>query len=232
VFATLTAPSFGPVHTTRANRSGGRARCRPTQGTPRLCQHGRPTWCTAIHAEDDPRLGQPICPDCYDYPAHIDFNWHAPELWRRFTIALRRTLAQQTGLTANQFSQRCRVSFVKVAEFQRRGVVHFHALIHLDGTGNDYEPPQVIVDAAGLSDAIRQAAAHVRLTVDMPDGPGLVLRFGEQLDTQTVNGGPAEELAPEHAARYIAKYATKSAEGFGLGDRRISPETLLPLGVQ
>ena len=202
-------------------------RARHTSG---CAAHGRPTWCTAIHSEDDPRLGQPICPDCYDYPAHVAFNWHAPELWRRFTIALRRTLAHQAGLTAAQFGQACRVSFVKVAEFQRRGVVHFHALIRLDGPG-DFEPPQIGVDAAGLAQAIRQAAAHVRLTVEMPEGSGLVLRFGEQLDTQTVNSGPTGELTPEHAARYIAKYATKSAEDFGLGDRRISPETLPLLGV-
>jgi Replication initiator protein, pSAM2 len=231
VFATLTAPGFGPVHTTRADRSGGPARCRPAHGTPRLCQHGRPRWCMAIHAEDDPRLGQPICPDCYDYSAHIAFNWHAPELWRRFTIALRRALARTAGLTAAQFTRRCRVSFVKVAEFQRRGVVHFHALIRLDGPGDDYQPPQISVDAAGLADVIYQAAAHLRLTVEMPDESGLVLRFGEQLDIQTVNGRPTGELTAEHAARYIAKYATKSAEDFGLGDRRISPETLPLLAV-
>ena len=231
VFATLTAPGFGPVHTTRADRSGGPARCRPTKGKPQLCQHGRPTWCTAVHADDDPRLGQPICSDCYDYPGHIAFNWHAPELWRRFTIALRRALAQMASLTAAEFIRRCRVSFVKVAEFQRRGVIHFHALIRLDGPGDDYQPPQISIDAAGLTEAIRQAAAHVQLTADMPDGSGLVLRFGDQLDTQTVNAGPTAELAPEHAARYIAKYATKSAEDFGLGDRRISPETLPLLGV-
>jgi hypothetical protein len=230
VFATLTAPGFGPVHTTRADRSGS-ARCRPARGTLRLCSHGRPTWCTAVHAEDDPRLGQPICPDCYDYPGHIAFNWHAPELWRRFTIAVRRALARTAGLTAAECARRCRVSFVKVAEFQRRGVVHFHALIRLDGPGEDYQPPQVSVDATGLAEAIRQAAAHVRLIVDMPDGPGLVLRFGTQLDTQTVNGGPAGELTPEHAARYIAKYATKSAEDFGLGERRITPEALPLLDV-
>lgn len=230
VFATLTAPSFGPVHTTRTDRTRGPARCRPAHGKPRLCAHGRPTWCTAIHGEDDPRLGQPICPDCYDYPAHVAFNWHAPELWRRFTIALRRALAQQASLTATQFGRRCRVSFVKVAEFQRRGVVHFHALIRLDGPG-DFDPPQIDIDTAALAQAIRQAAAHLQLTVEMPDGSGLVLRFGEQLDTQTVNSGPAGELTPEHAARYIAKYATKSAEDFGLGDRRISPETLPLLGV-
>jgi hypothetical protein len=227
VFATLTAPGFGPVHTTRTDRTRGPARCRPAHGTLRLCAHGRPTWCTAIHVEDDPRLGQPICPDCYDYPAHVAFNWHAPELWRRFTIALRRALA---NLTAAEFGRRCRVSFVKVAEFQRRGVVHFHALIRLDGP-NDFDRPQSDVDATALTSAIRQAAAHVRLTVDMPDGTGLVLRFGEQLDTQTVNGGATGALTPEHAARYIAKYATKSAEDFGLGDRRISPETLPLLGV-
>ena len=230
VFATLTAPGFGPVHTTRTDRSGGSARCRPTRGTPRKCRHGRPTWCTAIHTEDDPRLGQPICPDCYDYPAHIAFNWHAPELWRRFSIAVRRALAHQTGLTAAEFGRRCRVSFVKVAEFQRRGVVHFHALIRLDGPGEDYQPPQISVDAAGLADAIRQAAAHVRLTVETP-GLALVLRFGEQIDIQTVNSGPTGELTPEHAARYIAKYATKSAEHFGLGHHRITPEALPLLDV-
>jgi len=230
VFATLTAPSFGPVHTTRADRTGGHARCRPAHGTPRLCPHGRPTWCTAIHTEDDPRLGQPLCPDCYDYPAHIAFNWHAPELWRRFTITLRRTLAQQAGLTAKQFSQRCRVSFVKVAEFQRRGVVHFHGLIRLDGPG-DFDLPQIDLDSAALAEAIRQAASHVRLTVEMPNGPDLVLRFGAQLDTQTVNGGTTGQLTPEHAARYIAKYATKSAEDFGLGERRGTPETLPLLNV-
>jgi hypothetical protein len=160
----------------------------------------------------------------------VAFNWHAPELWRRFTIALRRALAQQLSLTAAEFGRQCRVSFVKVAEFQRRGVVHFHALIRLDGP-RDFDPPQIDVDAAVLASAIRQAAAHVRLTVDMPDGGGLVLRFGEQLDTQTVNGGATGQLTPENAARYIAKYATKSAEDFGLGDRRISPETLPLLDV-
>jgi hypothetical protein len=230
VFATLTAPGFGPVHTTRTDRSGGSARCRPASGTPRKCRHGRPTWCTAIHAEDDRRLGQPICPDCYDYPAHIAFNWHAPELWRRFTIAVRRALAHQTGLSAAEFGRRCRVSFVKVAEFQRRGVVHFHALIRLDGPGEDYQLPQISVDAAGLADAIRQAAAHVRLTVETP-GLALALRFGEQIDIQTVNSGPTGELTPEHAARYIAKYATKSAEHFGLGHHRITPEALPLLDV-
>jgi hypothetical protein len=71
----------------------------------------------------------------------------------------------------------------------------------------------------------------VQLIVEMPDGSDLVLRFGTKLDTQTVNNGPTGQLTPEHAARYIAKYATKSAEDFGLGERRITPETLPQLDV-
>jgi hypothetical protein len=54
----------------------------------------------------------------------------------------------------------------------------------------------------------------------------LTLRFGSQTDTQPINGGPAGELTPERVAAYIAKYATKSAEDFGLGGQRITLATL------
>ena len=83
VFATVTAPSFGPVH---GRRDSGR-RCRPTAGGPAHCVHGRPRTCQAGHAADDPLLGQPLCPDCYDDASHVVWQWWAPDLWRRFTIA-------------------------------------------------------------------------------------------------------------------------------------------------
>ncbi len=94
VFATFTAPSFGPVHTTRSDATRGRgARCRPRRDKPR-CAHGQPLWCAVVHHEDDHALGTPLCAQCYDYGGHVAFNWYAPELWRRFTIALRRRLAE------------------------------------------------------------------------------------------------------------------------------------------
>ena len=80
VFATLTGPSFGAVHTTRG--PGRRCHHRRTSG---VCPHGRPSGCSIIHSETDPELGSPLCPDCYDYAGHLAFNWYAPELWRRFT---------------------------------------------------------------------------------------------------------------------------------------------------
>ncbi|SHN34052.1 replication initiator [Cryptosporangium aurantiacum] len=220
IFATLTAPSFGPVHTTRE----GNRRChpRPAGAQPqRRCQHGRATVCTAVHDHRDPALGQPLCPNCYSYDAHAAFNWYAPELWRRFTITLRRTLAHRCRMTPSQFDRRARINFVKVAEFQRRGVVHFHALIRLDGP-DAFTPPGVQVNVDELADAIQHAARDARLTSD-----GLSLSFGDQIDTQPVHG--RRGLTPERVAAYIAKYATKSADDFGLGDRRITPDT--PLDV-
>ena len=41
-----------------------------------------------------PELGQPLCPDCYDYPAHVVWNNQAGELWRRTKQAIERRLGQ------------------------------------------------------------------------------------------------------------------------------------------
>ena len=62
VFATLTAPSFGPVH---ARRMRGKTvlPCRPRRdANDRRCPHGRDISCPVRHAEHDPRLGRPMCP--------------------------------------------------------------------------------------------------------------------------------------------------------------------------
>ena len=88
----------------------------------------------------------------------------APELWRRFTITLRRVLARRLGMGAGELGRRCRLSFIKVAEFQQRAIVHFHALIRLDGPGDSIAPPAPPVDAAKLASAVREAAGAARLT--------------------------------------------------------------------
>jgi hypothetical protein len=119
VFTTLTAPSFGPVHLHR-EKDGRVLRCRPRRRG-RTCPHGNPMSCPDKHTRDDPRLGEPLCPDCYDYTGAVLFNACAPELWRRFTITLRRALARQAGLTRKTLAAQVRVSYAKVAEYQRRG---------------------------------------------------------------------------------------------------------------
>ncbi len=227
VFATLTAPSFGPVHAAKKPGRSGTRRCLPRSGDRRrLCPHGRRLWCMAVHDHTDPAAGQPLCPDCYDYPAHLVWQWWAPELWRRFTITLRRRLAHHLGLTESAARRLIRVQFAKVAEYQRRGIIHFHALIRLDGAPTDLDPypaPAAGIDASVLAQLVLDAARAVTYEappVDAADVPRL-LRFGVQVDARPVTGTAdrdpdaadqqGAQLHPETVAAYIAKYATKAA---------------------
>ena len=139
MFVTLTAPSFGPVHA-RREKDGRVVACRPRRKDT-TCPHGIRLSCGHKHARDDPRLGEPLCPDCYDYTGAVLFNACAPELWRRFTITLEAHSRRQAGLTGQAFAAQLRVSYAKVAEYQRRGVVHFHAIIRLDGPAGPADTP-------------------------------------------------------------------------------------------
>jgi hypothetical protein len=249
VFATLTAPSFGPVHTTRTDRHGRKLPCRPRRdASQRRCPHGRDISCSRTHPDDDPRLGQPMCPDCYDYTGHVLFNACGPDLWRRFTIYLPRQLARLAGLTQQALRDQVSVRFVKVAEYQTRGIVHYHAIIRLDTPGQDYQPPAARYTAALLSDAIRGAAAAVSIntaahltrlnlkaagTDDTRSVPVVgadltrILRFGTQVDVRTVHTGislpgTGSELSAQAVANYIAKYATKTIDAPGLPQRPVN----------
>ncbi len=215
VFATLTAPSFGHVHGQRSN--GGK--CRPRDRAAR-CVHGVSVACFASHSGDDPAVGSPICAECYDYDTHLVWQWWAPELWRRFTIALRRLIARRLGVTDSRLNDVATVQYAKVGEQQRRGVIHFHALVRLDGpkTAGGYEPAPLTVDAATLSDLIAAAALSVTYTaaaVTDNDTPRL-LRFGVQVDARPVTARKRDlldsnTLSAEQVAGYLAKYATKTA---------------------
>ncbi len=223
VFATLTAPSFGPVHT-RRTKSGKPLPCRPRRdANARRCPHGRDVSCPHRHCDTDPRLGRPLCPDCYDYTAAVLFNANAAELWRRFTTYLPRRLAALAGVTVAQLRRDVRVRYVKVAEYQARGVVHFHAVIRLDAPGDTYQPPPGRYTTGLLSDAITQAAAAAYLAADRGNDASstVLLRFGTQTDTRPIRHGPDGPLTAQAVANYIGKYATKSLDAPGLPARPI-----------
>ena len=229
VFATLTAPSFGPVHGTRgiSRGSGGKSggRCRPftrrgSAGSSARCAHDRSMVCRMVHDQEDAQLGQPLCWECYDYAGQVVWQWWAPELWRRFTIALRRDLAHRLGVTDTQLHTVATVQYAKVAEYQKRGLIHFHALIRLDGARTDtgFAPAHARVSAEVLAAAVKSAAASTYFTappVYAGDDERL-LGFGAQVDTRIVTTGdrtddPDRELTAGQVAGYLAKYATKSA---------------------
>ena len=229
LFVTFTAPSFGRVHTRKAQ---GRLvlPCHPYRQGAR-CPHGLRDGCWHRHGEDDPRLGEPLCAACYDAQAQVLWNALAPELWRRTTIALQRALGRLVGLQEAELRRLVRVSYAKVAEFQRRGAIHFHAVLRLDAATECrcpgcLAPPPEDFTAALLENALREAVATVRVPCPPLDGgPARYARWGEQLDVHNItkDSDQTGELSAEHVAGYIAKYATKATESFGSGlDRRLA----------
>lgn len=132
-----------------------------------------------------------------------------------------------------------RLSFAKVAEYQQRGLVHFHAVIRLDSPNGSTQPPPPSATVTLLTDAIRAAAARVRATV-VSDAIGeRELAWGEQLDVREIAAfGTDAELTGQTVAAYVAKYATKSADASGTLDRALycrpcqgRGATLLPHGT-
>ena len=153
----------------------------------------------------------------------MPFNAYAPELWRRFTITVRRTLARQAGLTNKALAALVRVSYAKVAEYQRRGVVHFHAVIRLDGPAGPTTTPPAWATLGLLTAAIDQAVRAVNVMT--PAAPGVAARtlcWGREHDTRPIT--TTGELTDTEVAGYVAKYATKAAECTGTLDRRIMPD--------
>ena len=65
--------------------------------------------CSEVHDEDDPRLGEPICPDCFDYEHAVLWNALAPELWRRTAIQIPRELARLPASRNEAAATRARV---------------------------------------------------------------------------------------------------------------------------
>ena len=229
LFVTFTAPSFGPVHSRRA-RGLLVYPCHPyRQGA--TCPHGRRAGCWQRHDEDDPRLGEPLCACCYQAGAQVLWNALAGRLWSRTTIYLYRALAQLAGLPEAELREIVRISFAKVAEYQKRGAVHFHAIIRLDArTACDcpacVSPPPEEFTAGLLERAVRQAASTVAVPCPMVDEDQaviLIARWGEQLDVRCITeAGDEGELSAEQVAGYVAKYATKATEALGVTlDHRI-----------
>ncbi|WUH90861.1 replication initiation protein [Streptomyces sp. NBC_00433] len=220
LFTTLTAPGFGPVHT-RRERDGRVRVCRPRR-VGECCPHGVPVVCGERHHVDDSRLGEPLCPRCYDYAGAVLWQASAGRLWHRFALELRRELARRVGTSRTEFADTARLSYAKVAEYQRRGLVHFHAVVRLDGPEGPHSAPPEWATTDLLADAVRESVGLVRL--DAP-GTGVVgrrtLRFGTQVDVRPIAEFGTGDLTSAAVAGYIAKYATKGAEVAGAVDGRI-----------
>jgi hypothetical protein len=200
--------------------------------------HNRPTTrsgkarrcgCGEFHHEHDSRLGSPVDPESYDYGGAVLWQAHAPELWRRFTITCARQLAHALGLRPRELKDHLRLSYAKVAEYQRRGLIHFHAVVRLDGPDGPGSDVPAGATADLLAAVVRSAAAAV--VVDSPESAAVGSRslvWGAQVDCEpiaaTESGDPAQLVHDCKVAAYVAKYATKGTGHTAGTDRPIRRE--------
>lgn len=219
LFVTLTAPGFGPVHTHRTTASGKRIPCR----------------CGTHHHPADTCLGTPVDPDTYDYDGAVLWNAHAGELWHRFVMRLSRELAHAAGVRVRDFAQVARISYAKVAEYQRRGLIHFHAVIRIDGPDGPEDPAGGWADTDTLTAAVRAAATRSTLTRTLPTHTGDLtswrFSWGDQMDVRVIEPADARRMETDTGAitdvalaGYIAKYATKGTSTSQAADRPIRSE--------
>ncbi len=230
LFVTLTAPSFGAVHS-RREREGKVQPCHSAgRSRPQVCRHGVKLVCSRKHAEDDELLGQPLCPDCFGYEPAVLWNALASQLWKRTPTRVLRELAALTACAVRELEQQLRLAFVKVGEAQNRGLMHFHAIIRLDTrppktAPNLVLPPPVEFTTEVLTSAVRGAIPKIVAKArPAPDGRGFEARWGRQLDVKVIRLGQDEKLTAEVVAAYGAKYATKQPEMLTALDRRIRCE--------
>ncbi|PYC69194.1 plasmid replication initiator protein RepSA [Micromonospora arborensis] len=232
IFLTATAPSFGPVHhrVVKVHSADCRKKdgctCRPSVCHPfgRTCPHGQELRCGQRHKAADTQLGQPLCLDCYDHTGQVVWNHEAPELWRRTIQQADREL-RRLGRTHGVDLRR---RYIKVYEFQVRGVIHYHALIRLDGYNPDCPdaivPPPSVVTRDMFEAAVRAAflkTAYTSASHPANGGQGWRIAWGDKgLDLKHVNA-PGTEVNLAQITGYIAKYVTKSTEVTGLSLRRV-----------
>lgn len=106
-FITFTAPGavvFGPTH----QRVVETAKSGKT--------HVRKCGCGKVHAKDDASIGTPLDPATYRFDLAADFNAHASRL---LSVTMQR-LGRVVGR---------KLSYARVAEFQTRGLIHFHVIV-------------------------------------------------------------------------------------------------------
>ncbi len=193
--------------------------------------------------------------DCYDHDHHVVWNLFSTELWHRTKQAADRYLAQlckARGLPPVakttpggkvRMVPAAQLTHGKAAEMQRRAVVHFHALIRLDGVHPD-DPDAVLIPPPGIDvDDIIAAFHHAVRSISFttpphPDRPqGWQIRWGDPdkgFDIQPLtlagDGSITDDMIGEQVAAqkagYLAKYTTKSTEATGFSSTRITADTI------
>ena len=217
IFATLTAPSFGAVHS-RATGPGRAAAALPSATRRAGLPARHPLVCTRVHDEGDPCLGEPLCRECFDYDGALLWNNLLGELWRRTTIYLPRKLARLVGITQKRLSSsRAR----RLREGRRVPAARARARARGDPARSTRCPSTGATSCARPTRASPSSCSRTRCAPPPPRSPSrcrtrsaAATSPGARSSTSSTSA-PAARSNPASCAGYLAKYATKATEQAG-----------------
>jgi hypothetical protein len=189
-FLTLTAPGsevFGATHS--------RLTMKRKDGTP----YARPCSCGVIHREDDERLGTPVDPKAYDYDAAANWNANAGRLLAVTLQRLSRTLYPERD---PQTGKQRQLQRFRIAEYQRRGLIHFHLFVLDEVTTDQLE---LVVRGRAASDD----------TPEVPRTSSRGIWWGSQCDAKQFAEKNKAQLGYYvlKAVGYVAKSTGVTASG-------------------
>ena len=155
----------------------------PALPTPTRCRRLSPRAVARLPRSGTPKaiplLGEPLCADCFDYRGAVLWNAHVPALWERTSSELYRAVAKAGGLSTKEVRSMVRLSYMKVVEFQRRGLVHLHVVVRADGRDGPAEHAPVLArrsrcSSTAVNDAVARASVAVPAVGGTPLDPGVV----------------------------------------------------------
>src|SRR2546428_3909966 len=109
--------------------------------------------------------------------------WNAlpRELGGRTIQDIRRGIARARGMSEKACNRLAWLNYFKVAEYQLRGAIHFHAIVRLDDGAGRYDPEAMLsppepLDMALLEDVVRSVVPKVQA----PDPRGGRIGWGSE----------------------------------------------------
>ena len=208
IFLTLTAPSFGLVHTAAAFSFEDELF---DGGQKRLTEDDKRCGCKKLHRPKEGLQGCPRFPAKYDYVGQVRFNANLSGLWDAFLKSLNKKL-KRNGMVGT-------APFVRVLELQSRLALHVHAVLLV---------PRYVVEAMGGEEGFKKELEDSATVGYNPRDGGAPIHWGKQKKTivhQALDPDASDEEKTKWLSqrsgmlKYLAKYASK---GLGVNHSKLS----------
>jgi hypothetical protein len=119
---------------------------------------------------------------------------------------IRRSISEAGGGARTRAGEVVEVHYLKVAEIQRRGLVHFHCILRIDGPESLDDPAPTWATELNIGEIISASVSRV-WTAGLD---GKRMEWGSVLDVQGL-GANSDEA--NKVSAYVAKYSTKTTDG-------------------